>query len=53
MISEATVMSKPAVRVWRYREPMGVVLLDCRADGLAGIIVFGDPDLVARPFEPA
>ncbi|TQS40354.1 RNA polymerase subunit sigma-70 [Cryptosporangium phraense] len=39
---------QPAARVWFRGEPMGVVVLDCRVDGIASIRVFGDSSLVAR-----
>ncbi|MGK5683351.1 RNA polymerase subunit sigma-70 [Actinoplanes sp. URMC 104] len=39
---------QPAARVPGY----GVVVLDCRTDGIAGITVFGDPGLTDR-FPPA
>ncbi|EXG79104.1 RNA polymerase subunit sigma-70 [Cryptosporangium arvum] len=39
---------QPAARVHRFGEPAGVVVLDCRRDGIARISVFGDPTLVAR-----
>ena len=39
---------QPAVRAHHLGEPMGIAVLDCRADGVAGITVFGDAALVPR-----
>jgi RNA polymerase sigma-70 factor (ECF subfamily) len=39
---------QPAVRAYWFGEPMGIAVLDCRADGLAGVTLFGDPALVPR-----
>jgi RNA polymerase sigma-70 factor, ECF subfamily len=42
---------QPAAVAWFRGEPFGVAVLTPAPDGIAGITVFGDPDLVAR-FEP-
>ena len=39
---------QPAVIVHLHGQPMGVAVLDVRADGIARVTVFGDPALVAR-----
>lgn len=39
---------QPAARAYLRGEPLGIAVLDCRADGIAGITVFGDPALVPR-----
>ncbi|MBM2614800.1 sigma-70 family RNA polymerase sigma factor [Actinoplanes sp. LDG1-06] len=39
---------QPAARVHQWGEPMGVAVLDCRTDGIAGIRVFWDPPLTGR-----
>jgi RNA polymerase sigma-70 factor (ECF subfamily) len=39
---------QPAVRAYLSGDPMGIAVLDCRTDGIAGITVFGDPALVPR-----
>ncbi|MFG1920335.1 sigma-70 family RNA polymerase sigma factor [Cryptosporangium sp. NPDC048952] len=39
---------QPAARVHWFGEPAGVVVLDCRVDGIAGISVFFEPSLVSR-----
>ncbi|MBL7262280.1 sigma-70 family RNA polymerase sigma factor [Paractinoplanes lichenicola] len=46
---EATVANgQPAAVVHWWGKPAGVAVLDCRTDGIAGIVVFGDPGLVGR-----
>ncbi|GAA0264613.1 sigma-70 family RNA polymerase sigma factor [Cryptosporangium japonicum] len=40
--------NQPAARAFRFGEPLGVAVLDCRLDGIARITVFGDPSLVTR-----
>jgi RNA polymerase sigma-70 factor (ECF subfamily) len=39
---------QPAVRAYLFGDPMGIAVLDCRTDGIAGITVFADPALVLR-----
>jgi RNA polymerase sigma-70 factor, ECF subfamily len=39
---------QPAVAAYRHGQPFGVVVLDVRRDGIAGIMVFNDPGLVPR-----
>ena len=39
---------QPAAIVHLLGEPLGVAVLDCRTDGIAGITVFSDPALVQR-----
>ncbi|MFI5960253.1 RNA polymerase subunit sigma-70 [Cryptosporangium sp. NPDC051539] len=43
---------QPAARVWLHGEPMGLAVLDSRADGIASITVFGEPGLVGRFAQP-
>ena len=39
---------QPAVAAYLHGQPFGVAVLDVRRDGIAGITVFGDPELVQR-----
>jgi hypothetical protein len=43
---------QPAVAAYLHGQPFGIAVLDVRQDGIAGIAVFGDPELVER-FKPA
>ncbi len=42
---------QPAVQAFQYGQPFGISVLDVRRDGIAGVTVFGSPDLVPR-FHP-
>ena len=39
---------QPAVAAYWHGEPYGVAVVDVRQDGIAGVTVFSDPELVAR-----